>query len=129
MVESFHVWEKASAMADQNGKRYQPEFKARVVELARAGRSISSLAKEFKITPATIRSWKLQADRDEGVRTDGLTSDEKKELAQLRRENARLREEREILSNDRAGAKTSTRPVGPRWHAATPCLGEWEPVK
>jgi transposase len=70
----------------------------RVVELARAGRSISSLAKEFKITPTTIRSWKLQADRDEGVRTDGLTSDEKKELAQLRRENARLREEREILS-------------------------------
>ena len=38
-----------------------------------------------------------QADRDAGRRTDGLTTAERTELQQLRRENATLREEREIL--------------------------------
>jgi transposase len=38
-----------------------------------------------------------QADRDAGRRQDGLTTDERTELQRLRRENATLREEREIL--------------------------------
>jgi transposase-like protein len=38
---------------------------------------------------------------DEGTRTDGLKTDEQEELARLRRENARLKEEREILSKAR----------------------------
>ena len=38
-----------------------------------------------------------QADRDEGHRQDGLTTGERDELQRLRRENERLREEREIL--------------------------------
>jgi transposase len=38
-----------------------------------------------------------QADRDSGARADGLTTDERAELAVLRRENRRLREERDIL--------------------------------
>ena len=84
-------------MAGHKG-RYPAEFRARIVELARAGRSQSSLEKEFKVTTTTIRAWVMQADLDQGVRSDGLTTDEKQELSRLRRENARLREEREILS-------------------------------
>jgi transposase len=38
-----------------------------------------------------------QADLDAGRRSDGLTTEEKQELSRLRRENARLREERDIL--------------------------------
>ena len=62
------------------------------------GRTLRSLAKEFGVTDTSIRNWLRQADLDQGRRTDGLTSDEKKELTQLRRENVRLREERDILN-------------------------------
>jgi transposase-like protein len=54
---------------------YPPEFRARVVELARAGRSLASLAKEFGVTDMSIRNWLRQADLDSGRRTDGLTTE------------------------------------------------------
>ena len=76
---------------------YPPDLRQRIVDLARAGRSVASLAREFEPTENTIRNWIAQADRDAGVRTDGLTSDEREELNRLRRENRTLREEREIL--------------------------------
>jgi len=76
---------------------YPPEFRARIVELAGSGRSLSSLAEEFGVTETSIRNWKRQADLDAGLRKDGLTSEEKAELSRLRKENARLREERDIL--------------------------------
>lgn len=76
---------------------YPAEFRARIVELVRAGRSLASLAKEFGVTDISIRNWLRQADLDAGKRTDGLTTEEKQELTRLRRENARLREERDIL--------------------------------
>ncbi len=76
---------------------YPPQFRATVVELVRAGRSLASLTKEFNVSDMTIRSWVKQAELDSGRRKDGLTSAEKQELSQLRRENARLREERDIL--------------------------------
>lgn len=77
-------------------KRYPAEFKKRLVELARSGRSYSSLQSEFGVHEQTIRVWARQQAIDEGQR-EGLTTDEKAELARLRRENAELREEREIL--------------------------------
>ena len=77
--------------------RYPPEFRARMVDLVRAGRSPASLGREFEPTAQAIGRWVRQADRDEGRRSDGMTTAERTELQQLRRENARLREEREIL--------------------------------
>jgi transposase len=76
---------------------YEPELRRRILELAHAGRSVSSLAQEFEPTETTIRHWIAQEDRDAGLRSDGLTTDEHKELNQLRREVRTLREEREIL--------------------------------
>jgi len=76
---------------------YPPEFRRRLIELIRAGRSPGSLAREFEPTETTIRNWLKQADLDEGLRHDGLTSDEREELNRLRREVRTLREEREIL--------------------------------
>ena len=77
---------------------YPPAFRQQMIELVRAGRSPEGLAREFEPTAQTIRNWVAQADRDEGRRNDGLTTVEREELRRLRRENRRLREEREILS-------------------------------
>lgn len=79
-------------------KRYTPEFRRQMVELHRTGRSFNELAKEFGCTSWSIRQWVKQADRDNGRGDGGLTSEEREELTRLRRENRRLREEREILS-------------------------------
>jgi transposase len=76
---------------------YPPEYRRRIIELARAGRPIKQLARDFEPTENCIRNWIKQADLDSGRRTDGLTTDERAELAQLRRENRVLREEKEIL--------------------------------
>ncbi len=81
----------------RNGQRYPPEFRQQMVELVRLGRSPGSLAREFEPSDQSIRNWVAQVDRDEGRREDELTTPEHEELQGLRRENRRLREEREIL--------------------------------
>ena len=78
--------------------RYAPEFRRQMVELHRGGRSFGELAKEFGCTSWSIRMWVKQADRDRGRGDGGLTTAEREELSRLRRENRKLREEREILS-------------------------------
>ena len=76
---------------------YPPEFRARLIELVRAGQTPAELARKFEPSEQAIRNWVRQADLDEGKRTDGLTTEEREELVRLRRENRTLREEREIL--------------------------------
>ena len=78
---------------------YAPEYRRRIIELARAGRSIEQLARELEPSANAIRKWVKQASLDDGLRSDGLTTTEREELNRLRRENRGLREEREILAN------------------------------
>ena len=68
-----------------------------MVELVRSGRTPEALSREFEPSAQSIRHWVMQADLDEGRRTDGLTTEEREELVRLRREVQTLREEREIL--------------------------------
>jgi len=77
---------------------YPPELRRRMVELVRSGRSPDSLAEEYEPSGQAIRNWIRQAERDEGKRQDGLTSEEKAEIGRLRREVRALREERAILA-------------------------------
>jgi transposase len=77
---------------------YPPEFKQRMVDLVRAGRNPEELAEEFEPSAQAIRNWVKQADLDQGVRSDGLTTEEREELQRLRRENKQLKLEREILT-------------------------------
>jgi transposase len=76
---------------------YDPDFRERMIELVRAGRSPEELAKEFEPSAQTIRNRLKQAGLDEGTRSDGLTSEEREELRRPRRENKQLKVEREIL--------------------------------
>jgi transposase len=76
---------------------YPPEFRREMVELVRSGRTPEELAREFEPSAGAIRNWVRQAELDEGHHSDGLTTDERKELRRLRRENKQLRLEREIL--------------------------------
>ncbi|MBL1109387.1 transposase [Streptomyces sp. 5-8] len=95
-------------------RSFMPEFKAEIVELCRRGdRSVGQVAKDFDLTETAVRLWVSQAEVDAGER-DGLTSSERGELAALRRENCRLREDVEILKRDsflREGDPVTVHPV------------------
>ncbi|MEI8411466.1 MULTISPECIES: transposase [unclassified Kribbella] len=91
-------------------RSFTAEFKAEIVELCQRGdRSVGQVAKDFDLTETAVREWLKQAERDAGTRIDGLTTSEKDELAQLRRENRRLREDVEILKRATAFFAKETR--------------------
>jgi transposase len=75
------------------------EFKAETVKLIReGGRSVGQVSRELDLADSLIRNWLQQAQVDEGKGPAGaLTTAEKAELSQLRREVKVLRMEREIL--------------------------------
>lgn len=77
---------------------YPPEFRAEAVRLVRqSGKSIPGIARDLGVSDQSLRNWVRQADLDTGLRSDGLTTEEREELRRLRRENRILQEEREIL--------------------------------
>ena len=94
-------------MADRS-MRYAAEFKRQMVELVRSGRTPASLSKEFGPSAWSICRWEKQAQRDAGKGDGGLTSAEREELSRLRRENRKLKEEREILSKAAAWFATES---------------------
>ena len=80
---------------------YPAEFREQLVALARAGRSVESLSREYKPCAGTIRVWVRQAGAEDGERPGDLTSVEREELRELRREVRQLWQERELLSKGR----------------------------
>jgi transposase-like protein len=67
------------------------------VELARLReKPIAQIAKDLGISESCLRRWMDQAEVDEGHK-EGLSSDERKELVQLRRDKRVLEMENEIL--------------------------------
>src|ERR1700742_220612 len=91
-------------------RAFTPEFKAEIVEVCRRGdRSIGQVAKDFDLTETAVRDWVRQADIDAGNRSDGLTTAEREELAALRRENRRLKEDVDILKRATAFFAKETR--------------------
>jgi transposase len=97
-------------MATGKRIRYAAEFKRQMVELARLGRTPSSLSKEFGPTTVSIAAWIKQSARDTGSGDGGLKSGEREELRRLRQENRRLKEERDILSKAAAWFATEGSP-------------------
>lgn len=76
---------------------YDPEFRSQILEMVREGQQPADLAHEYGVTATTIWDWVRKAGLDPNAKRDSLKPDEKAELARLRRENARLKEERDIL--------------------------------
>jgi transposase-like protein len=86
---------KESTMARRRRPTYSPEFKAEAIRLARTStESLPQIARDLGVSTWTIRAW-LKATRPSAA--EPLTSDERTELTQLRREVRQLREERDIL--------------------------------
>lgn len=80
--------------------KYPPEFRREAVELARASdRPRAEVARSLGLSDSTLANW-VNADRDARTRAedpDGLSESERDELTRLRRENAELKLDREIL--------------------------------
>ena len=93
---------------------YPPDFREQILALVQAGRTVQELAKEFEPTAQTIRNWIVQNELDSGASQEGATRDEKAELARLRREIKRLRQEREILKKAAAWFAQETNSVPPK---------------
>src|ERR1700730_6337422 len=79
-------------------RRFDDDFKAQAVRLV-LDEGVGAVARELDLTETALRTWvhRARANRTRG-RT-GLTTAEREELAQLRKENRQLRLEREILKN------------------------------
>jgi transposase len=89
---------------------YPPEFREEAVRLLRAGREPGELGRELGVSGQTLRNWLHQDEVDVG-RRPGLTSSEREELFRLRKENRRLREERDILKKAAAFFAGETMPI------------------
>ena len=90
-------------------RSFTAEFKADIVECCRRGdRTIGQVARDFDLTETAVREWVRQAEVDAGERP-GLSSAERAELAELRRENRRLREDVEVLKRATAFFAKETR--------------------
>ena len=76
---------------------YAPAFKQEAVALVRRGGvPLARVARDLGMSQDTLRAWVRQADVDGGLR-EGLTTEERAELVQLRRENRLLKMERDLL--------------------------------
>ena len=84
-------------------KRHAAAFKEQLVELHRAGRSVSDLSREFGCAKSTLAEWVRQAElgspsRGEPEKSRSLSADERVELIELRRRLKQVQTERDILA-------------------------------
>ena len=84
---------------------YPEEFRREAVQLLRAGRTPRELAESLGVSEQTLRNWRRQDQVDRHERDDGLTSDGRDELRRLRRENARLKQERTCSNEPRLSSR------------------------
>ncbi len=85
--------------AARKRRSFSDEFKAETVRLVRdSGKSVGAIARELDLTETSLRKWVEQSAIDGGRGATGaLTTAEREELVEGRREIRRLRMERDIL--------------------------------
>ena len=89
-------------------RMFTKEYRAEVVRMvADSGKSPGKVAQDLGLTPSSVTAWVAQAKADAGKgRPGALTSDERQELALLRREVKQLKMERDFLKNTLARSRT-----------------------
>ena len=82
-------------MSKVRNRRFTKSFKREAVELCRSsGKSQADIARELGISATALGKWIKMVEAEQKT---GLTTDEQEELQRLRRDNARLQMEVEIL--------------------------------
>lgn len=85
---------------DKRKKRrsFSQDFKKEVVSLYRSGRSRKEIIQEYDLTPSAFDKWVRQfSETSEEENVDKDLTPEQRELKELRKENAKLRMENEVL--------------------------------
>lgn len=96
-------------------KKYPDELLDRGARMvADSGRPITHVARDLGINSETLRRWVRQAEADAGKRKELLSSSEREELAQLRKDNRELRRANEILKSASAFFAAELDPHRPR---------------
>src|SRR3954454_13823493 len=98
-------------------RKYPLELRERAVRMYRTAEPkpvIRSMAEELGVHHEALRNWIRQAEADAGERADLLTTEEKHELAQLRREVRDLRRANEVLRTASAFFAAQLDPTRPR---------------
>ena len=82
-------------------RKFSKEFKSEIVQLVLSGnKTVPQVAKEHALHESSVYNWVRQAKIDDGQGpSDAMTTAEREELAQLRRENRNLRRERDFLKD------------------------------
>ncbi len=90
---------ETGSMERRKRRKFTPEFKAEVVGLVRSsGRSVGQIAKELDLTETAVRGWVRRVSIDAKKDPNGpLTTEERAELARLRRELKTTTMERDFL--------------------------------
>ena len=79
-------------------RQFSDEFMAGAVRLVLdEGKTVGAVARELDLTPSSLGNWVKQARADRTKGKTGLTTEERAELARLRKENRELRMERDVL--------------------------------
>jgi transposase len=123
-------------MADEKRQRrvrrsFTDDFKAGAIRLVLdEGKTVMQVARDLDLTASALRQWVERARADRSKGKTGLTTEERAELARLRKENRSLRMERDILKKAAVGSAGRCNSTGDSssWRQEAKCLA-WPAIQ